>query len=596
MATAGEVQSTAISFANTNAAMMDSFASKAESFAFEQVDWFASWNTPNYVFGYNGGVTQTPNNITLPGITGTLPKTPTLNAVTVPAFGNAPEFLTGEPVIKMPTAPSDDLPSAPGDAPTFVSPVLPDVPSLVLPDAPSFQNVVVPDMPLVEYPVFSSELPVDDIIAPTDVFSYIEPVYESALLDALKAKLMYDIVNGGYGIDDADEQRLWQRAREREAVNGEAAIQDATRQIAARGFSVPPGVLNTVLAQAMQTAVEKNSSLSRDILIKKADLYVQNRQFTIQQVREVEQMLITQFGYMAERLLKSAKDIVELGIAVFNARVAKYNYSLERYKAAASVYSELIKGVSLKLEAYKTQVEGAKLSVDVQRVHAEVYKIQIDGANALMNLYATQVSAAKTVSEIERLKLDAFRTVVDTYTAQVGAKVAEFGMFESQIKGEMAKVNVYQAEAQAYGTKVAAYKTKVDAAEVTARTQVQVNQLLLDQYRSDIQRYSTEVQASQVALSSAVQKYDADIKKFSVIVDANIRASQQNVEAGKANAEIAVSHASVIANTTIHGAALLSAKAAAAANTMASVAGAYGSASAAAMSAATGLEARVTTA
>lgn len=591
--TVDAIQNTAVKYANANTDIMNAFADEARNAAWAPISWAATWNPPQNVLGYTGGFVEAPAAIVLPSITASLPVAPKLNTVTIPSFDNAPDFLIAEPIVNLPTAPSSTLPTAPGNQPAFNTPTLPTSPTFTLPDAPVFQNVLVPEMPLVEYPVFDSELPVNDIVAPTDVFSYIEPIYTSAMLDALKAKLIYDLVNGGYGIDDTDEQRLWQRSRDREAINGEANIQDAARQVAARNFSLPPGVLNAIVQAAQQAAVEKNSSLSRDILSKKADLYVQNRQFTIQQVREVEQMLITQFGYMAERALKAAKEIVELSIAVFNARVAKYNLSLETHKVAAQVYADLIRAVSAKIEAYKAMVEGARLSVDVQRVHAEVYKIQIDGAQALVNLYATQVSAAKTVTEIERLKLDAFRTSVDTYTAQVGAKVAEFGMFESQIKGEMSKVSIYEAEAKAYGTKVAAYKTKVEAAEVITRSQIQVNELLLETYKANIQRYITDIQASQVALSSTVQKYDADIKAYSVKVDGAIRASQQNIEAGKANADVAVSYANVLASNVIHGAQVLATKMGSTANTLAGVSQAYGQSAAAAMSAAVGLIAEI---
>lgn len=589
-----DIQSVALQYAAEAEANMITMANNATQQIWQPLEWTATWNAPEYVTGYTGGRFGYDNSFRLPSIAAQKPNPPSLGAVTVPTFGNAPEFLMAEPVLHLPTAPVNTLPSAPGNSPDFNAPALPDAPIYTMSDAPTFQNIVVPDMPSIEYPVFDTDMPVDDILAPTATFAYIEPVYDSALLDELKRKLMYDLVNGGYGIEDADEMRLWERAREREQLNAETTIQDAMRQAAARGFTIPPGALNAIISYAETTALEKNSSLSRDIMSKKADLYVQNRQFTIQQVRETEQMLITAFGYMCERLLNSAKAMVELSIAVFNARVAKYHVMLDTYKAAAQVHAELIRAASLRLEAYKTQVEGVKVGADVQRIHAEVYKVQVDGVQALINVYATQVQASKTIAEIERLKLEGFKAKVDTYLAQVQAKTAEFGMFESQIKGEMAKVNVYAASAQAYGTKVAAYKAKADAAEVVVRAQVQANQLKLDAYKSDTTRYSAELQASQIEMQGAVQAYDANIKAFSVAVDASVRASQQNVEAGKANAEIAVQHANVIASHTLHGASIQASRASASAQTMGAIAQAFGSEAASALSAASGLEAHIT--
>lgn len=593
MATVDSVQNTALSFANTNAQQMDNFAQQAMTFAWEPISWFANWTSPGYVPGYNGGQIAAPAAISLPTVSGSVPVTPTLPTITLPSLDNPPDFLVAEPIVNIPVPPSSLLPSAPGSPPSFNSPTIPTAPIFTLPDTPSFQNVITPDMPLVEYPTFSSELPVMDITAPTNTFMYVEPTYESDMLDELKAKIMRDLLNGGYGIDDADEMRLWQRAREREAVAAEVAIQDTVRQAAARGFTMPTGALNAMVAAAQTAALEKNSSVSRDIMVKKADLYVENRKFTMTQAKEVEQMMITMFGYMAERLLRAAKETVELGIAVFNVQVARHNARLETYKAAASVYAELIRGASLKLEAYKTAVEGARLTVDVQRIHAEVYRMQMEGINALINVYATQMQASKVAAEVEQIKLDAFKLQVETYVAQVGAKTAEFSMFESQIKGEMAKVSTYQVQAQAYASKVGAYKSKADAAEVLVRAQATAGNLKLEAYKTDVMRYQSELQRSQYELTAAVSRYEADIKKYSVTVDAAIRSSQQNVEAGKANADVAVAHAQVIASSVVHSASIIASKATASANTMASVAGAYGSASAAAMSAATGIIASI---
>src|SRR5690242_5189098 len=46
-------------------------------------------------------------------------------------------------------------------------------------------------------------LPADDLLAPTNNFTFFEAAYVSTLLDPLKAKLLADLTTGGYGIDTA---------------------------------------------------------------------------------------------------------------------------------------------------------------------------------------------------------------------------------------------------------------------------------------------------------------------------------------------------------------------------------------------------------
>lgn len=593
MASTSEIQNAALQFASSAQTEMQGFAQAAANFAFTPIDISAAWTAPASVLGYNGGLVPAPRDITVPPISASRPTAPSLDSLPTITAPSIPELIAAEPVITLPSAPSTALPSAPGAAPEFNAPAVPDAPKLTLPDVPTFTAVEIPVAPALENVAFSGVLEGDNLTAPTERFAYAEQEYKSALLDSLKAKLLKDLVDGGYGIETADEEGLWERTREREARNAEATIQEAIRQAAARGMMMPPGALNAVIARAQQEALAKISSVSRDIALKRADMYVENRKFTMAEVRQLEEMLQRMFAAMMERTLNAAKALVELGIAVFNAQLAKHNYRLERFKAEASVYEALIRGQLAKVEQYKAQVEGAKLSADVQRIHADVYRTQLEGVNALINIYRTEMEAAKVAAEIEQLKLQGFKTTVDAYTAQVGAKTAEFGMYEASIKGQMAKVNIYESQVRAFGASVDAYKARVEAQDVIVRTQVAANQSKLEAYKADISRYSAELSASQAELSGAIAKYDADVRKYTVTVDGAIRSSQQNVEAGKANAQIAIANASMLSSAAIHAGQVLAAQATASGQTMAHVASAFGTAAAGAMSAATGLEATI---
>jgi len=488
-----------------------------------------------------------PPSVTLPAISAASPVAPVLDPITIPTLSALPDFTMVEPVLAMPLAPSALLPNAPGSAPTFDAVALPDSPLLILPDVPVFAAIALPSAPSLSIPTFDESLPVDEITAPSDVFTYSEAPYESALLDAATAKLMGDLLNGSYGIDVTDENLLWERMRERELRGAEVAIQEATRQAAARGFMIPPGVLNAQINVATDAAREKTSSASRDISIKRADMFVENRKFTIEQVRQYEQMMITYFGYAAERALNVAKAVVELGIAAFQARMAAANYRLERYKVAASVYETLIRAALLNLEAYKAQLEGARITADIQRLHTEVYRSQLEGVQTLVNLYTAQMGAAKIATEIQTLKLDVFKTQVETYTAQVGAKTAEFGMFESQIRGQMARVQAYDASVRAYGGRVDAYKSVTETKALVVRSQVEAAGLKLEAYKTDIQRYAADLDKANLQMRAVLEKFGGDVKLYSVAMETDLKKADQTINIAKANVD------TVQANTKIRG-------------------------------------------
>ena len=169
---------------------------------------------------------------------------------------------------------------------------------------PVWEDKVLPtDVVLLEVPIDAPEVleidpvnlivPVMDLVVPTNPFAYVEETYSSDLLTSVEGLLSSDVEDGGYGIEDADEQRLYDRAYERESKLAAQAVDQARKGIAARGFPVPPGSLyateNVILAQNIVSL----SQLSREILIKKSDLYVQARQFAVQQGLNLEQVLIT---------------------------------------------------------------------------------------------------------------------------------------------------------------------------------------------------------------------------------------------------------------------------------------------------------------
>ena len=128
-------------------------------------------------------------------------------------------------------------------------------PAFLAPSLSAFATVVVPDF-------LSANLD-----PPTSVFSFNEAAYESALLDAQKAKLLDNLTNGGYGIEADDEVALFNRARDREVENALTRVDEVGRNMAARGFPLPPGELAVHIDRAWQDMQNKASGVLPDIIL-----------------------------------------------------------------------------------------------------------------------------------------------------------------------------------------------------------------------------------------------------------------------------------------------------------------------------------------
>lgn len=464
-----------------------------------------------------------------------------------------PDFDKAAPTLTIPDAPSGALPTAPV-APAISDPVIPSAPDITFPVAPLLAGITFPDVPSVSIPTFNTTLPDDsDLLVPSNNFTFFEVQYQSALLSGLQAKLLADLTNGSYGIDPNDEALLWSRAREREVELASADMDEAFVQTAARGFPLPPGDLNVVLQRARQQLADKVSSISRDIAIKRGDLYVQARQFTIEQVKGVEQILIGFHNSIMERSLNAAKATLDASIEIFKAQVTRYNARLEAYKSEAQVFEARIRAQLALVEIYRTTMEGKRIESEVQRNIVSLYTAQLEAVNTVVSVYKTRLEAASIQAGIERIRLDSFRALIDAYTSQVSAKVAEFNMYDARIRGETSKMQAYQVEVQAYATKVSGAKTKADILVARLQSEIAAAQQKVDVFKARIEGYRADLQGQTSNVTAILSAYGGDVELFKAsagTVSESLRLTQNSraldYQTNLATSQIAIQNAQVL--------------------------------------------------
>jgi len=267
-------------------------------------------------------------------------------------------------------------------------PLPPSLPDLTGPSVDDvFFSIAAPSA--VEVPVFLES----QLLAPTSEFSFYEGAYQSILLDPVKVKLLDNLLNGGYGIETSDEIALFNRARDREVEAAMTRVDDAGRAMASRGFPLPPGELSIHVDRAYQDMQNKVSGASRDITLERSKLYVDNRQFTIREIRDIEQITIGFHNSVQERALNVARAVVEVGIAVYNAKVAEFSARLR----AAEVKS------AVALQNMQIQLEQARLRTEVYRAQVMRYEAdtrrQIEGARIPVEIYRGGIDRARVVND-----------------------------------------------------------------------------------------------------------------------------------------------------------------------------------------------------
>jgi len=446
------------------------------------------------------------------------PASPVLGVVTLPVFGEAPVFDGVMPAINTDIDAPAPLSAVVPSAPTLNPIALPDDLSVTLPDVPTMYSLNLPVPPVIDLPLFSATLG-DEPVAPDVVFSFTEPAYVSVLKDAIETKLGAWIAGTATGLAPAVEQAIYERARAREIMNAERAVDNAVREFGARGFDLPAGVLVTNMQRAQQEEHDKSSSLSRDIMVKQADLEQANIHFAIEQGVRYDTTLIEYANRVAQRAFDASKFLVEASISLFNAKVQVFNATVQAYVAEGSVYRDRVQAALATLEIYKTELEGQRLIGQLNVQLTEIYKGQLEAVNTSVAVYRERLNAVRTLVEIDARQIEVFRVLVGAYDSQVRAKASEFDMYANQIKAELSKVEVYTSQANAYESVVKGFIATTEAKKTVAELELEVNQKMpLEIYKGLLGAYTAQVTAEGTRLKSLSDVFSAKTQLFTAEV------------------------------------------------------------------------------
>lgn len=488
----------------------------------------------------------------LPKITDTKP----IDAITVPSFNSNP------PTPDYGTKPMAFTGNVPLNSHTFVSPTMPSKPDLNIPSMPALSAPGMPPPPVVSISTLEPFVAPVSILPPSNNFTFAEVLYISALKNAVTAKLLADIANGGYGIDPVDEQRLWDATRERELSSSKSMVEESKRQMASYGWSLPSGIMLRNIKEGNQKVISATSLINRDISIKRADLYKENRQFAISKSLELEQLTMNFHSSMMERTLNTAKFTLQAALDVYNAQTRNFELNLDVYKTKAVAYESQVRAELARVEIYKSQIDGVAASVNVQKLQIDGYTALVSAIQTKAQVYKTEMEATVVQGDIEKLYLEAYKLQIEAFAETVRAKQAEFDGYKTSMSGEVAKAEVFSASAKAYDSQVSGLRAKADIAKLIFEAQAEKARLDMEKFtKVDYEIWNSKFKAFVENIQKDAEKYKADIGLFTAVASSigeiarvavastegqanvNIKAASLNMEKAKIELEAMVASA-----------------------------------------------------
>jgi len=252
------------------------------------------------------------------------------------------------------------------------------------------------DLDIARFDALLGTIPVN----PNHTFAFTEIPYSSNLLTDLRARLLEWVDGKSTGLLPSVEQAIWDRGRAREVVSSNRKAQEAVRQFAMRGFSKPPGALSLEIMDATQESQNASLTLSREVMIKQAELEQSNRRFSFEQAEKMEEALIAYTSQQAARALEAAKALQTFLIDIYGHEVQAYGVETQAYAARVGAETAVFKAKT------DTNVAEANVRIEAARIQIQTYIQEVTLLVESMKAGAT-VSAQLAASAMSAVNISA---------------------------------------------------------------------------------------------------------------------------------------------------------------------------------------------
>ena len=480
------------------------------------------------------------------------PSTPGPFAGTVDISKYMPSPFTGaQPTLNFGSPPKQfaaNIPASPAIDLNFTYPTV----LLTLPNAPTLMTLTQVNFNPLDIPTFDKTVP-ELKISPPSPIPYVEKAfYTSTTLTDIQNSLQKALTDDtDTGLTAETQQALWDAAREREYRQQAAGLMELER-MEALGYAFPPGVYIDARIKLQTETNNTLAGLSRDIMVKQADLHLQNVMKSRELAVTLEGQLITYYNAIAQRSFEAARYITEASVQIYNAQVQAYAAQLEGFKAQVQAYEAQIRGIEAQIAQTRARIDFERTKAEINTALVGQYKAEIDAALSYLEIYKTQVQIIQIRAGVEKTKVDVFSAQIQAYVGQVNAYTAEVEGYKAQVETQGAIENVYRTQVEAYTAQVQAGVAAANALVAQFRGQVEAYTAQLDGYKASLQAMVSQAQSAQMfntanvdayrALTQADAAYNETLtKQWEAIINEQLQVTQVAVKAAEANAQLYIS-------------------------------------------------------
>jgi len=309
-------------------------------------------------------------------------------------------------------------------------------------------DFTIPDPDKIDIGSYTIPHPQANYVLPSNAFNFVEEEYNSEFRDSILAALASDIDGGGSGLNSDDEQSLFERARDRESATYKDAGSQVAQNFAARGFKMPPMAMAALMSRAKEGLNKAMSGINRDILLKRADMHTQARQFAIQAGTTLDTAMLSYHGSMMERALNTAKLVSQFSIDYHNLEVNRFKDQLTVWKTVSDVKTQWVDNAVKKTKEYELKLAKMELSEKQNTRRIQLMEAMNRAVALVEETRKTELQVKKLQIDIDSSRLESNKQEIETYIASLKGDDQALKLYSEQIKAENLKNEPYKLKLQ----------------------------------------------------------------------------------------------------------------------------------------------------
>jgi hypothetical protein len=424
--------------------------------------------------------------------------------------------------------------------------------SVNLPSAPTLMSIDQVTFNPLAIPTFNVNVPTLVLTEPNIVPFVEKAFYTSTVLSTVQSEIVSALTSDtDIGLSTATQNAMWDAAREREYRQQADALAELDR-MESLGYAFPPGAFVNARVKIQTETAYTLAGISRDIMVKQAELRLENVTKTRELAVNLESRLIEYYNNINQRAFENAKYQTESAVAIYNAEVQNFAARLEGYKTQALVYDTQVKGIMAYVEQLKAQIEFEHTKAEINQSVVAAYKTEVDAALANLEVFKTQVEIIRVQAEVEKLKVDTYAAEIQALVAQANAYTAQVEGYKAQVEAQATIERVYKDQVDAYAAEVQAGVAIIQAQIAGYRAQIEAYTAQLDAYKAALQAQVAQAQSSNQFNMALVEEYKGTVsgvsaynealtQQWKAIVDTNERVAEVAVKAAEANGQLLIS-------------------------------------------------------